>query len=86
MVSLVIVVPMVPVAVVKVAKKVDRWVSEGHFCFELNCQEGPSTGCPKKIRLKAIFEFLSLGREFLGVRNNSKNFGNKKILGCLAKF
>ena len=49
MVSFVIVVPMVPVAVVKVAKKVHRWVSEGHFCFELNCQEGPSSSLLYKI-------------------------------------
>ena len=26
------------------------------------------------------FEFLTLGGMFLGVKNNSKNFGNKKIL------
>ena len=45
-----------------------------------------STGCPKKIRFKPIFEFLTLGGVFLGVKNNSKNFGNKKKLGCLAKF
>ena len=45
-----------------------------------------STGCPKKITFKLIFEFLILGEVFLGVENNSKNFGNKKILGCLAKF
>ena len=32
------------------------------------------------------FEFLTLGGGFLGVKNNSKNFGNKNILGCLAKF
>ena len=32
------------------------------------------------------FEFLTLGGVFLGVKNNSENFGNKKILGCLAKF
>ena len=32
-----------------------------------------STGCPKKIRFKPILEFLTLGRVFLGVKNNSKN-------------
>ena len=26
-----------------------------------------------------LFEFLGLGGVFLGVKNNSKNFGNKKI-------
>ena len=35
-------------------------------------------GVPKKIIFKVIFEFLSLGEVFLGVKNNSKNFGNKK--------
>jgi len=33
----------------------------------------------KKITFKLIFEFLSLGGVFLGVKNNSKKFGNKKI-------
>ena len=35
-------------------------------------------GVSKKIIFKLIFEFLSLGGLFLGVKNNSKNFGNKK--------
>ena len=43
-------------------------------------------GVPKKMWFKLIFEFLTMGRVFLGVKNNSKNFGNKKIVGCLAKF
>ena len=29
---------------------------------------------------KPIFEFLTLEGEFLGVKNNSKNFGKKKII------
>ena len=45
-----------------------------------------STGCPKKMVIQKGFEFLTLEGVFLGVKNNSKNFGNKKILGCLAKF
>ena len=36
------------------------------------------TGCPKKIWFKPIFEFLTLGGVFLGVKNNFKNFGGKK--------
>ena len=40
----------------------------------------------KKMLLLSSFEFLTLGGVFLGVKNDSKNFGNKKILGCLAKF
>ena len=43
-------------------------------------------GVPKKMVIWKGFEFLTLGGVFLGVKNNSKNFGNKKILGCLAKF
>ena len=42
-------------------------------------------GVPKKIWFKPIFEFLTLGGVFLGVKNNSKNFGNKKKLGCLGR-
>ena len=36
-------------------------------------------GLSSAITFKLIFEFLSLGVVFLGVKNNSKNFGNKKI-------
>ena len=42
-------------------------------------------GVPKKIRFKPIFEFLTLGGVFLGVKNNSKNFGNKKNIRFLSK-
>ena len=42
-------------------------------------------GVPKKIGLLSSFEFLGLGGEFLGVKNNSKNFGNKKNLGVFSK-
>ena len=37
-----------------------------------------STGCPKKMLLLSSFEFMTLGGVFTGVKNNSKNFGNKK--------
>ena len=43
-------------------------------------------GVPKKIGILSSFEFFGLGGVFVGVKNNSKNFENKKILGCLAKF
>ena len=43
-------------------------------------------GVPKKMVIRKSFEFLTLGGVFLGVKNNSKNFGNKKMLGCLATF
>ena len=42
-------------------------------------------GVPKKIRFKPIFEFLTLGGVFLGVKNNSKNFGNKKNIRLFSK-
>ena len=32
----------------------------------------------KKMVIQKVFEFLTLGGVFLGVKNNSKNFGNKK--------
>ena len=38
-----------------------------------------TTGCPKKIGILSSFVFLGLGGVFLGVKNNSKKFGNKKI-------
>ena len=34
-------------------------------------------GVPKKMWFKPIFEFLTLGVVFSGVKNNSNNFGNK---------
>ena len=36
-------------------------------------------GVPKKMGLLSSFDFLGLGGVFLGVKNNSKNFGNKKV-------
>ena len=42
-------------------------------------------GVPKKIGILSSFEFLGLGGVFLGVKNNSKNFGNKENI-FLAKF
>ena len=37
------------------------------------------TGCPKKMPFKSIVEFKTLGGVFLGVKNNSENFGEKNI-------
>ena len=42
-------------------------------------------GVPKKIRFKPIFEFLNLGGVFLGVKNNSKNIGNKKNIRLFSR-
>ena len=42
-------------------------------------------GVPKKVSVKPIFEFQTLGGVFLGVKNNSKNFGNKKNSRLLSK-
>ena len=36
-------------------------------------------GAPQKISFLSGFEFLTLGGVFFGVKNNSKNFENKKI-------
>ena len=43
-----------------------------------------STGCPKKMHLLSSFEFLTLGGVVLGVKSDSKNFGNKKNIGLLS--
>ena len=43
------------------------------------------TGCPKKIWFKPIFEFFTMRRVFSGVKNNSKNFGNKEILSLIGR-
>ena len=42
-------------------------------------------GVPKKVSVKPIFEFQTSGWVFLGVKNNSKNFGNKKNSRLLSK-
>ena len=42
-------------------------------------------GVPKKMWFKPIFEFLTLGGVFLGVKNNSKNFKNKKNIRLFSK-
>ena len=42
-------------------------------------------GVPKKMLLLSSFEFLTLGGVFLGVKNNSKNFGNKKNIRLFSK-
>ena len=66
-----------------------KWGTRFSFPFK-NIQGVPknvclATGCPKKIRFKPIFDFLNLGGVFLGVKNNSRNFGNKKNIGLLSK-
>ena len=43
-------------------------------------------GVPKKMGLLSGFEFLGLGGVFLGVKNNAKNFWNKKNIGLYSKF
>ena len=43
-------------------------------------------GVPKKIIFKPIFEFLSMGGVFLGVKNNTKTFKQlptKKVQKCV---
>ena len=52
--------------------------------IEINCQH--LQGVPKKVWFKLNFEFLNLGRVFLGVKIILRTLGTKKILGCLAKF
>ena len=42
-------------------------------------------GVPKKMVIRKGFEFLTLGGVFLGVKNNSKNFGNKKNIRLFSK-
>ena len=44
-----------------------------------------TTGCPKKMHLLSSFEFLTLEAVFLGVKNNSNNFGNKKNITLFSK-
>ena len=51
--------------------------------IEINCQH--LQGVPKKVWFKLNFEFLNLGRVFLGVKNNSRNFENKKNNKLLSK-
>ena len=43
-------------------------------------------GVPKRIGLLSSFEFIGLWGGFLGVKNNSKNFRNKKNSWFFAKF
>ena len=42
-------------------------------------------GVPKKMVIRKGFKFLTLGGVFLGVKNNSKNFRNKKNIGLFSK-
>ena len=65
-----------------------KWEIENIFCIVCELKESEnhhSKGCPKKITFKLIFEFLGLEGVFLGVKNNSKNVGNKKNIRLLIK-
>ena len=42
-------------------------------------------GVPQKIGILSSFKFLDLGGVFLGVKNNSKNFGNHKNIRVYSK-
>ena len=42
-------------------------------------------GVPKKVSVKPNLELQNLGGVFLGVKNNSKNFGNQKISRLFSK-
>ena len=61
------------------------FLSLGAWGGGLSVEVCGTTGCPKKMWFKLIFEFLIMGRVFLGVKNDSKNFGNKKIIRLLSK-
>ena len=63
-----------------------------HFSSQLSANVKLNTtwshylqGVPKKVSVKPIFEFQTSGWVFLGVKNNSKNFGNKKNSRLLSK-
>ena len=45
------------------------------FWYSESCLKG----VPLKNGILSSFEFLDLGGVFFGVKNNSKNFGSKKI-------
>ena len=64
------------------------WFDKKHDDNKLGPGQGPGLiqGVPKKIGILSSFEFFDLGGVFLGVKNNSKNFGTKKKYGCFAKF
>ena len=53
--------------------------------FNIAKQSLKLQGVPKKIGILSSFEFLYLGGVFLGVKNNSENFGNKKYIGFYRK-
>ena len=63
------------------------WFDKKHDDNKLGPGQGPGLiqGVPKKIGILSSFEFLGLGGVFLGVKNNSKNFGNKKNIGLYSK-
>ena len=63
-----------------------RWLLlQVSSCLLTGHDQSHTTGCPKKMGLLSRFEFLDLGGVFLGVKNYSKNFGNKKNIGLYGK-
>ena len=80
---------LLPHAFQKIYFQVKGWGEGSRYSTEkfpnLWCYALELTGCPKKMLLLSSFEFLTLGRVFLGVKNNSKNFGNKKNIILLSK-
>ena len=52
---------------------------------EFICYTKYVQGVPKKISLQLLFKFLSMGGVFLGVKNNSLSFENKKNYRLLSK-
>ena len=67
----------------RLAKNIAIWFT--HRTMYSSKYSWKYTGCPKKVTFKLIFEFLSWGGVFLGVKKNSKNFGNKKNIWLLNK-
>ena len=76
----------------KQAEKIERYLHHPPFYDSFSSLFGLRLlnsqylqGVPKKIWFKPIFEFLTLRGVFLGVKNNSKNFGNKKNIWLFSK-
>ena len=69
---------MLQLTLIYAYKQVEQYYLKGEYVWCIQ-------GVPKKIIFKLIFEFLSLGGVFLGVKNNSKNFGSQKLLDGLGR-
>ena len=54
-------------------------VRQNQDYFQFSIKVSILQGVPKKIGILSSFDFLGLGGVFLGVKNNSKNFGKKTI-------